>query len=248
MQPGTKRELPMFTQSLRAVLLFTYLFIAGCVSHQVHPQEWQGAGHMTEVAVSRIEYTDKGLPLLGPRLAERPSRPGERFTVALNENGRLAASFDIVVAGPGSDLMKPFRAVYAWTGKGYRWGLEQTPVTMNLASQARPSDRKQTLAVLVFSVSPLAVCTAGGFVIGVADGLRTTAGELCKIVVRGTEQIITSTVYVYDTAGRLARMTLLAASTGQELLRAEYSYEGPSTVPRRTTVSRPSEGVVWVVE
>ncbi len=238
----------MDIRAWRTFVLALCALAAGCVSNRVHPGQWPGAGNLTEVAVNRIEYTDKGLPVLGPRLDERPSHPGDRFTVALLEGGRLAASFEVVVAGKGMDLITPFRAVYEWTGKGYRWGLEQTPVTMDLASRAHPKDKKQTLAVLIFSVSPLAVCTAGGFVIGVADGLRTTAGELCKIVVRGSEQIITSTVYAYDTSGRLIRMTLLAASTGKELLRAEYAYEGASTVPRRTTVSRPSEGVVWVVE
>ncbi len=224
------------------------LAAAGCVATQVHPADGTGPSVLTEVAVSRIDYTDKGLPVLGSKLEERPSHPGDRFTVALLEGGRLAGSFDVVVAGPGIDLIRPFRAVYEWTGKGYRWGLEQVPLTVEMASHAQPKNGKESLGVLLFAVSPLAVCTAGGFLVGVADGLRTTAEELCKVVVRSREQIVTTSVYDYDPSGRMFRMTLLAAVTGQELLRAEYAYEGTSLVPRRTTVMRPSEGVVWVVE
>ncbi len=248
MQPRLEREYPMSILRISAVLLSACLFTGGCVTKQVHPAEWEGAAAATEVAVSRIEYTDKGLPVLGPRLDARPSRPGDRFVVALIDGGRLAASFDIVVAGPGIDLIRPFRVVYDWTGKGARWGLEQTPLTTNIASHAQPKNSKEALAVLVFAVSPLAVCTAGGFIIGIADGLRTTAAELCKVIVRGQEQIVTSSTYAYDASGRLAVMALHAATTGEELLTAVFAYEGTSVVPARTTVSRPMEGVVWVVE
>jgi len=95
--------------------------------------------------------------------------------------------------------------------------------------------------LLAILAMPIAAGTAGGFIVGVADGVRQTALELSKVIVPG-EKVVTCTTYEYDASNRLALMRMLSPDRMQELVRTEFAYEGAGTVPVRTTVRSPAEG------
>jgi hypothetical protein len=190
--------------------------------------------------VSELSYDDNGLPRLGAALVQRPSRPGDYFTVVSLAGERFLTSCDIAVRTEGPDLRKPFRAVYEWTGKGFEVGMQATMVlTHGLHGTVNGSDG---LAALAFVFTPIAIGGVTGFVIGIGDGMVQTAVELRKFVLVSNEQVLTCTMYDYDLHGRLHRMRMLSPDRKQELVRTTFEYTGFASEPARTVVESFVEG------
>ncbi len=191
---------------------------------------------MREIIVSEMRYDDKGLPVPGSPLAGRPSRPGDHFTVIRLVENRLASSYDIAVAGQRPDFKRPFEAVYEWTGRGFRFGLEGSQVLMQGVGHTQISSEEEAAVTLAIVFAPLTVGTVGGFVVGIVDGVWHTAVELSRIGKNKNEQLITRTSYEYDPKGRLVLMRMLSPDGKQELVRTEFVYEASGTEPARTVV------------
>lgn len=209
--------------------------LAGCASNRAAPAP---QGH--EIIVSEMTYDEDGLPAPGTLLRERPSRPGEHFTAASIADGRLRISYDIAVVSEKPDFSKPLRAVYEWTGKGFRVGMEATVVLgQGLRGSYSGTDAAAALAVVF---APFTLGGVTGFVIGIGDGVRQTAIELRKFMLDAGEQVITCTMYEYDFRGRLVRMRMFSPDRRQELVRTTFEYAGFGTRPERTVVESLVEG------
>jgi len=213
----------------------------GCAAKRVALDDT--APWTSEIVVPAIGYDDKGLPVIGAALAGRPSGPGDRFSLVRLAEGRPAISYDIAVVRQKPDYAKPFRTVYEWTGKGFKEGACSTGGLAYLFTEDESpvQVREATVLELAIIVTPVTLGTVGGFVIGLADGIRQTALELSKVVVNG-EQAITCTTYEYDSRGRLMFMRMYTPDRKQELVRTEFWYEDAGTAPVRTTVRSLAEG------
>ncbi len=229
--------------SLKIVLgiVFAVAALSGCAANRVELDDilpWTD-----EIIVREIGYGEKGVPIIGAALAKRPSRPGDRFTVVRLAGGRPVISYDIAVMRQKQDFAKPFRTVYEWTGTGFRAGAQITGV---LADGFNSNDtcvegEGVTVVELAIVAAPVTVGTVGGFVVGLADGIKQTALEMSKVVVAG-EEAVTCTVYEYDHLGRLMFMRMYTPDHKRELVRTEYWYEGNETAPVRATVLSMAEG------
>lgn len=233
-----------------AHLLCLSLIFAGCATRQMKLDDQRAVTGCKEVLVRQIEYDRKGLPLFLHQLSDRPGRAGDRFTIVQLMNGQPTTSYDIVVTGPESDFTKPFKVVYEWTGRGFEGGAQGTAVTANIASHGgNVGGRDEAVVTLAFVIAPLVIGTAGGFLIGVADGIRTTAEEVGKVVVGKQEQVVAYTTYAYDARDRLSLTRMYKAdATRQELVRTEYVYQADSPEPVKATITTFSDGVVRIVE
>lgn len=203
-----------------------------------------------DVIVPAIRYDETGLPAIGPSLAERPSKPGDHFTVVRFREGKPAISYDVVVVRQAPDFARPLEVVYEWTGRGFTMGVNVTKFMsqgLRGGSAGIQGGREAAIVLFVVVVAPIAAGTAGGFIVGVADGARHTALELGKVIVPG-EQVVTWTAYEFDDAGRLRLMRMLSPDRAQELVRTEFEYEGAGMVPSRTTVKTQPVGKGWKVE
>jgi len=157
-------------------LCVTSLLVAGCATK--HEQEAPlGTYH---IVVRAISYDDKGLPVLRTPLAERPSRPGDHFTVVRLLQDRPVISYDIVVATQRPDFARPLQVVYEWTGKGFMRGVNVTGAMVQ-AGRGAQVQRGEEAFLLAIIVTPIAAGTVGGFIVGIADGVRQTALELSKV-------------------------------------------------------------------
>ncbi len=196
-----------------------------------------------EIIVRGIEYSDKGLPQVPAPLAKRPSTPGDRFAVVRLREGRPVVSCDIAVVRQKPDFANPFRTVYEWTGRGFREGASSTGALSGFFTEGESHVQLKEATVLEMAivVTPVTIGTVGGFVVGLADGIRQTALEASKVVVNG-EEAATCTAYEYDHARRLMYMRMYTPDQKQELVRTEYWYEDDGTVPARTTVKSLAEG------
>lgn len=223
---------------------------AGCATKHVGLDSQRAVTQCREILVHQIEFDPKGLPVFFNRLGERPSRTGEYFTIVQLMNGKPATSFDVIVVGLESDFTRPFKVVYEWTGKGFRGGAQGTLVFADVASHTgRGGGRDEAVATLVFIFAPLVVGTAGGFIIGVADGIKTTAEEVGKVIVGKREQVLTYTTYAYDVRDRLFLTRMYKADDSQqELVRTEYDYQGDSADPVKAVVTTYPDGTVRIVE
>jgi hypothetical protein len=223
-----------------ASLVAAALLVAGCAAQRVGEEEHAWIG--TEAIVVRaIGYDDKGLPLRGAPLAERPSSLGDHFTVVRLLSDRPLISYDIVVARQKPDFAKPLQAVYEWTGRGFTMGANVTGAMANGTVRIQARNNEEAFFVLAIVVTPIVAGTAGGFIVGIADGVRQTGVELGKVIVPG-EEVITCTTYEYDGSNRLLRMRMLSPDRGRELVRTEFAYEGSATVPSSTVVKSLVEG------
>lgn len=238
----------MFCKAVSFFLIFS-LVSAGCATKQAGIVSQHAVMQSQEILVKRIEYDAEGLPVFSHRLGERPSRTGDQFTVVQLIKGKPATSFDIVVAGGESDFIKPFKVVYEWTGRGFRGGAQGTLVFADAAAHAGTGGgRDEAVATLAFIFAPLVVGTAGGFIIGVADGIKTTAEEVVKVFVGKQEQVLTYTSYAYDGRGRLLLTRMHRADDSrQELARTEYEYLGDSPEPVKATITTYPDGSVRTI-
>jgi hypothetical protein len=225
-------------------MIFTMVF-AGCATRHVNINDQHGATKLREVLVQQVEYCPKGLPSFLNQLGYRPSEAGDHFTVAQLVNDRPATSFDITVIGANADFKKPFKVVYEWTGKGFRGGALGSAATLEVASGVTPQHNDEALLLVAVVLAPVVVGTVGGFVIGVADGIKTTAEEVGKVVLGNHEQVVTYTTYAYDGHDRLFMMRMFKADDGrQELVRTEYIYEADSVKPTKTVITTFPDGAV----
>jgi len=213
------------------------VLVAGCATRHVRYEKYPPLGTY-DIVLPAIGYDEKGLPVLGTSLTERPSRPGDHFTVVRFREGKPAISYDIVVARQAPDFTRPLEVVYEWTGRGFTMGVNVTKAIaqgMQGGSAGIQSGRDAAIVLFVIIVAPIAAGTAGGFIVGVADGARHTALEMRKVIVPG-EQVITCTTFEYDGSNRLVLMRMLSPDQARELVRTEFDYEGSGTVPSKTTV------------
>jgi hypothetical protein len=216
------------------------LLIAGCAAQRVGQEEHAWIG--TEAIVVRaIGYDDMGLPLRGTPLAARPSSLGDHFTVVRLLSDRPLISYDIAVAKQKPDFAKPLQAVYEWTGRGFTLGANVTGAMANGGIRLQTHSNGEAFFALALIATPIVAGTAGGFIVGIAEGVRQTGVELGKVIVPG-EEVITCTTYEYDGSNRLVRMRMLSPDRGRELVRTEFAYEGSATVPLRTVVKSLVEG------
>ncbi len=221
---------------------------AGCGPKQVRLENHHAQSQ--EILIPYIEYDPNGLPLLGPRLKERPTREGDRFTIVELLDGRTEISYDVVVAGSESDFSKPFRVIYEWTGKGFQAGAQGTGVTANVAGHTQiHGDRDAAVVMLAIVVAPLVIATAGGFLVGVADSVRTTIQEMIKVVRGKHEKVVTYTTYAYDAANRLILTRMFKADeTAEEVIRTEFSYQRDSRTPFESIITTYPDGAKRVVK
>lgn len=211
-------------------------FAAKHVVLDEYPASWT-----SEIIVRAIDYDNKGLPIISAALPGRLSRRGDHFTVVRLNAGRPVVSYDIAVTRQKPDFVKPLLAVYEWTGKGFMLGANVTGPVADCVTRVEPRNRDEAVAELAIIATPIAVCTAGGFVVGLAEGIRQTALELSKVVVNG-EVAVTCTIYEYDSLGRLVFMRMFTPDRKQELVRTEFRYEGAWTAPVQTKVKSQVEG------
>jgi hypothetical protein len=221
-------------------LCLVMISVAGCVTNRVNLGEGAVSGAST-VIVASIGNDQHGLPILGEPLTERPSGQGEHFTIVRLAGDRPVMSCDIAVVGRHPDFNKPIQAIYEWTGKGFRLGLNITRIFIQ-GLQGGGSPGPSGGAVLVIVFSPLVAGTAGGFVIGVADGIVKTAEELGKTLTKD-ERAITCTTYEYDSLDRLGVMRMYKPDRTRELVRTTFEYDGTSRVPKRAVVKSLVEGI-----
>jgi hypothetical protein len=215
------------------LLLLAVPLLSGCVAVRHEPHGLRRTEYR-ELLVKSIDYDEKGHPEPGPAVLQRPSRPGEHFAVVSFQGERLLSSCDIAVLAERPDLRRPFRAVYEWTGKGFRVGMQATVVLMQgLNGTVSGPD---ALPVLAFVFAPVALGGVTGFVIGIGDGMVQTAVELRKFALGANEQVLTCTLYDYDGKGRLFRTRMFSPDRKTELVRTTFEYAGPGPEPARTVV------------
>jgi len=236
--PARERGAASAWKPFPALALAT-LFVAGCATERIGQDAYSSGTE--EIVVRAIGYDDKGLPLRSEPLAERPSRLDEHFTVVRLLRDRPLISYDIVVAKQKPDFAKPLQAVYEWTGRGFTLGANVTGAMANGNVRIQAQNNEGAFFVLALVVTPIVAGTAGGFIVGIADGVRQTGLELSKVVVPG-EEVITCTLFDYDNSNRLVRMRMLSPDRRRELVRTEFAYEGSATVPFRTVVKSLAEG------
>lgn len=238
----------MLFRAIAQLMMFMLVF-AGCATRHVTISDQHAATELREVLVQQVEYSAKGLPSFLNQVGYRPSEAGDRFTVVQLINDRPASSFDITVVGPNADFKKPFKIVYKWTGKGFVSGATGSLATLDFSTHGLTQqiiDNKDTaLGVVVVVLAPVVVGTVGGFIIGVADGIKTTAEEVGKVVLGNYEQAVTFTTYEYDAYDRLFLMRMFKADeTRQELVRTEYLYETDDAQPVKTVITTFLDGTV----
>lgn len=244
------RQSPVVFRAITQLLIAAML-LSGCAAKHAGTREQQAGVRFREVLVREVEYSPKGLPIFSNRLERRPSRGGDRFTLVRFINDRPATSFDIAVLGPNADFTRPFKAIYEWTGKGFQAGALGSAATLDLASHAggQVHDRNDAVIVLAVILTPMAVGAAGGFLIGLADGIKTTVEEMGKVVLGNYEQVATYTTYTYDAHDRLYLMRMFRADDSlQELVRTDYTYEADSPVPVTTVITTYPDGTIKTLQ
>ncbi len=173
------------------------------------------------VIVGSISAGEKGLPVTGETLKERPTRRGEHFTILRLAGDRPAMSCDIVVVGRKPNFHKPINAVYEWTGKGFMLGV-RVAAGLGPAAVGPPQVGLEGLAVgLAVIITPIVAGAACGFAVGVADGIEKTVEQLGKTVTK-EERMITCTTYAYDSVDRITLMRMYTADRTQELVRTTF--------------------------
>lgn len=238
----------MVRRTTAFLLCIALAFSACATKHALHEGPCAQTA-CSEVLIRQTDYTPRGLPAFTRPLGERPARPGDSFTIVQLLNGRPARSYDIVVVELEGDFARPFKVMYEWTGRGFAGGARVASYTLESALHINVNRKEEAMAALGIVLAPVVIGTAGGFVIGIADGVRATAAEIGKVVAGKQERIVAYTTYDYDDSDRLVQMRMFnAAVAGQELVRTEYTYAGDGPEPRNATITSFPSGDVRIVE
>ncbi len=236
---GQKQEAVTALETFLRVCLSSVL-IAGCATKQIRYEKDPPLGTY-DIILRAIGYDENGLPVLGTSLVERPSKSGDHFTVVRFLEKKPVISYDIVVVRQAPDFARPLQVVYEWTGKGFTQGVDVTRALAGSLRGVQVQSGDEARFLLVIIVMPIAAGTAGGFIVGAADGARHVVLEMSKMIVPG-EQLVTYTTFEYDGLNRLVLMRMLSPDGMHELVRTKFVYEGAGTVPLRTTVKTLAEG------
>jgi hypothetical protein len=181
------------------------------------------------ILVKTGTYDQYGLPKFGPALTERPTEPGEQFSLVYEVNNRPVKSYEIVVTGERkADITRPLKVLFEWTGKGFTVGASMVwgsgPVQFSY-------DAKTNMIYTTASMAPIVVMGATGFVVGVVAGVVSAGEELRYAVLSPRETAVSSTVYEYDQQGRLKRLRMFLPDEKTEVVRTEYFYGDGELVP-----------------
>ena len=109
-------------------------------------------------------------------LSDRPAREGDQFILAEFLDNKPVRSFDIVIMSSSADVVRPFKVVYEWTGKGFKTGLSAGKSHVDSVVRDRETnnldDRFGRTSDALKSVGPVILYTVGGFVVGLAASSR----------------------------------------------------------------------------
>ncbi len=188
-----------------------------------------GGAAPTVVLVKNVRYDRHGLPKFGPVLPERPSDPGEQYTVVYYANNRPVKSYEISVAGERRpDIVKPFEVLFQWTGAGFMVGASMVwgdgPVQFSYDAR---TDMFYTTATL----APVVVMAAGGFIVGVVAGMLSAGEELRYAMLRPYDVVLSAMLYEYDQNSRLKLLRMFLPDEKTELVQTEYFYEDSGIIP-----------------
>lgn len=201
--------------------------------------------------VKNIEYDEQGRPVFSNTLNERPTGEGEQFSLVQFVNGKPARSFDIVVIPERPDFSRPFKVIFAWTGKGFRAGVTSGKIyTDSVVTEQKRNFNggTKTGSEAVMAVGQVMILSIGGFVVGVAAGISAAFQELSHYAVGAHEQVISFTVYEYDFRERISLMkTFLPTDISQELIKTEFFYLGEEAIPSKTTITSYPENSIRTI-
>lgn len=224
------------------------LAFAAC-AHRVDTKAQDQAVDLKRIVVSPLRYDTAGRPTALQPLKHRPSSNGARFSIAHQERGRLVSSYDVTVVD-SADLQRPLNAVYDWTSRGLEWGWSTSEgmaqELLSPVSSPGPlssgNGRAAAIIAVAFVVSPAVLGATGGAMVGLADGMKTSAEELVKLLRGPRERLISYTRYTYDARDRLVSARLYSGDLGKELARTEFQYLGDADVPNRTEILNLQDG------
>lgn len=213
-------------------LFMTFTLVsAGCAARRADLEAPVQPGNLPQkvVVVKGVGYDQYGLPKFGAVLKDRPTEPGEQFTLVYEVNNRPVKSFEIAVIGERKpDIAKPIKVLFEWTGKGFIVGASMVygtgPVHFSY-------DAKTNMVYTTASLAPVVVMATGGFIVGVVAGMVSAGEELRCAVIGPRELVLSSTVYEYDQQGRLKRLRMFLPDEKTEVVRTEYVYADGELVP-----------------
>jgi hypothetical protein len=233
----------------RSLLCFCLvLLLAGCMTERVHPDtEYPAVPDQATFLVKKTDYDNYGRPLFTDRLAGRPGKAGEVFTIVHTVHNRPARSFDIaIVEHEKADMNKPLAVIYEWTGKGFEGGMV---ISQGVFPGGFSGSGSEVAAYLAIKAAPLVIGGVTGFVVGLVASIPETAGELIHVIVNARERVIAYTIYEYDEKGRIKFMKLYPPDGhAEELVKTVFYYTGDSDVPSRTDVTSRVEKKVRTIQ
>lgn len=214
------------------LLVITIAFITGgCApkTADLTAPGMSGGAAPAVVLAKNVRYDLHGLPKFGPVLPERPSDPGEQYTIVYYSNNKPVKSYEISVAGERRpDVIKPFEVLFQWTGAGFMVGASMVwgagPVQFSY-------DAKTDMFYTTATLAPIVVMAAGGFIVGVVAGMVSAGEELRYAMLRPYDVVMSATIYEYDQHSRLRRLRMFLPDERTEVVRTEFFYEDSEVVP-----------------
>jgi len=234
----------------KIILLFISIgiFSGGCApkTADLNAPGSPGGAAPAVVLAKNVRYDRHGLPKFGPVLPERPSDPGEQYTVVYYSNNKPVKSYEISVAGERRpDIIKPFEVLFQWTGAGFMVGASMVwgagPVQFSY-------DAKTDMLYTTATLAPVVVMATGGFIVGVVAGMLSAAEELRYAVLRPYDVVLSATLYEYDQNNRLKRLRMFLPDERTEVVRTEYFYEDSEVVPVKMESRSYPENKVRTIE
>lgn len=235
------------------VLVALILFSAGCITRQARLPWDDSTFDQKPLIVRGVEYDRYGRPLFQNALKERPGSPGERFTLVFSSDAHPVFSVDVAVFRRHTDAARPFKTLYAWTGKGFKKGADVSEdlVTGYLKGVDEEGIKGKLEGHLVvvgaIMVVPVTVGTTTGFVIGLGDGAVQAVKELRKAVVSRQEYITSVTRYEYE-GRRLMVMRMFSPDLKTEVVRTTFLFREGEEHPFRTVIHSFAENRDRVLE
>lgn len=239
------------TKYLCIILVFT---LAACTIRQAELAAYYPPdGQTPTISIYKnMEYDTQGRPVFSNTLKARPTREGEQFTLVQFINEKPVRSFDIVVTPERSDMTRPFKVIYEWTGKGFKAGVASgKSFTDSLISEQQKSvgaSPVQTGTEKAMAVGTVVILSVGGFIVGLAAGISATVQELAHAAVSAHEKVISHSVYEYDGQQRLSRMkTYLPTDISHEIIKTDFFYQDDEATPSKTEITSYPENTVRTI-